>query len=179
MKDEAAFSIDFAAAYTVMAILFVCTFFTASNAISAGYTTGYADELNPIAEHLGDALLESPGIPGDWYMDPYNANNATAIGLSLDRPNVLSTYKIDGLCLYNASALKKALGLDDKGELYGLRIEIRSLDGSICRAVGYPLPPDTKDVCRSVRIATIKEQDGTFRNAAVTVYLWRKYVGTA
>ncbi len=177
MSDEAAFSIDFAAAYTVMAILFVCTFFTASNAIAARYTASYADELTPLAEHLGDQLLDSPGIPEDWYMGPSNAQNATVIGLSLDRPNVLSTYKIDGLCLYNASGLKKALGLADDGELYGLRIEIRSLDGTISSTVGYPLPPDTRDVCRSERRAAIKEQDGTLRNAAVTIYLWRKYVG--
>jgi hypothetical protein len=58
-----------------------------------------------------------------------------------------------------------------------LRIEIHSLDGTISSALGYPLPPDTKDVCKSERIATIKDQDSNFRNAVITIYLWRKYVG--
>jgi hypothetical protein len=177
--DDAAFSIDFTAAYTVLAILLVCVLFTATNVISARYTANYASELCPLAERLGDVLLKSPGEPDDWYMDPSGARNASMIGLSTGDPNVLSPYKMDGLYFYNASGLKKALGLDDGGELYGLRIEVCSLDGAISRTAGYPLPPDTKDVYRSNRVATIKEQDGTYRDAAVTIYMWRKDVGAS
>ena len=172
-----AFSVDFAAAYTVLAILLVCTFFTATNAISASLTRGYAAELVPLADSIGDALLKCPGEPSDWYMDPSSARSPDIIGLSTDDPNILSIYKVDGMNLYNASALKAALGLEDKGEQYGLRIEINSLDGTISRTAGYPLPPDTKDVCKSIRVATVKDQDGIYRDAAVNVYLWRKDVG--
>jgi hypothetical protein len=175
MDDNAAFSIDFAAAYTVLAVLLVCTFFTATNVISAGLTASYANDMAPLAESLGDVLLKSPGEPVDWYMGP--STNDSFIGLSTGDPNILSVYKIDGLCLYNATRIKKALGLADDGEEYGLRIEILSLDGAISRTAGYPLPPDTKDVCKSTRLAAIKEEDGTHRDAMVTVYLWRKDVG--
>jgi hypothetical protein len=175
--DDAAFSIDFAAAYTVLAILLVCTFFTATNAISARYTAGYADELRPLAERLGDVLLKSPGEPESWYMGPSNASDASIIGLSGGYPNLLSSYKMDGLCLLNATGLKGALGLADADECYGLRIAIESLDGAVSRTVGYPLPPDTKDVYKSYRIATIKEPDGTCRDARIIIYMWRKDVG--
>lgn len=175
--DDAAFSIDFAAAYTVLAVLLVCTFFTASNAISARYTASYADELRPLAERLGDILLKSPGEPEGWYMDPSSARSASIIGLSTGYPNVLSSYKMDGLYLFNATCLKEALRLADTDERYGMRIEIESLDGTVSRIVGYPLPPDTKDVYKSYRLATIKEPDGTCRDASVTIYMWRKDVG--
>jgi hypothetical protein len=175
--DDAAFSIDFAAAYTVLAVLLVCTFFTATNAISARYTAGYADELRPLAERLGDVLLKSPGEPAEWYMGPSNASNASIIGLSAGYPNLLSSYKMDGLYLFNATGLKGALGLADADGRYGLRIVIESLDGAVSRTVGYPLPPDTKDVYKSYRMAAIKEPDGTCRDARVTIYLWRKDVG--
>jgi len=171
------FSIDFAAAYTVLAILLVCTFFTATNAISAKYTASYASDLAPLAGSIGDALLKDPGEPRDWYMDPSSARNADRIGLSTGDPNVLSIYKIDGLHMYNASALKSALGLADEKGQYGLRIEIDSLDGTIVRTAGYPLPPDTKDVCKSVRLAAIKDQDSIYRAALVNIYLWRKDIG--
>lgn len=175
--DEAAFSIDFAAAYTILAILLVCTFFTATNAISAGYTASYTDELGPLAENLGDVLLRDTGDPEGWYTNPSGAMNASTIGLSTGDPNVLSPYKMDGLDLFNASRLKKAVGLSDDGELYGLRIEVHSLDDTISRTFGYPLPPDTKDAYRSNRIAAVKEPDGTYRVVAVAIYLWRKDVG--
>lgn len=172
--DDAVFSIDFAAAYTVLAVLLVCTFFTATNVISSRLTAGYAEELNPMAVRLGDVLLKTPGEPDDWYMGPGSHQN---IGLSTGDPNILSVYKIDGLYLYNASGLKKALGLGDDEGQYGLRIEISSLDGSISRSVGYPLPPDTKDVCKSTRLAAIVDQDNIHRDAVVNIYLWRKDVG--
>ncbi len=175
--DEAAFSIDFAAAYTILAILLVCTFFTATNAISARYTASYTDELRPLAENLGDVLLRDTGYPDDWYMDPSATGNTSTIGLSAGDPNVLSPYKMDGLYLFNASRLKKAVGLADDGELYGLRIEVHSLDGGISRTFGYPLPPDTKDVYRSNRIAAVKDPDGAYRDVAIAIYMWRKDVG--
>ncbi|WP_174590433.1 hypothetical protein [Methanocella conradii] len=175
--DDAAFSIDFAVAYTILAILLACTFFTATNAISVRYTASYAYDLGPLAESLGDALLRSPGEPQGWYIDPSSAHDASIIGLSAGDPNVLSTYKIEGLYFYNASGLKRALGLADEDGLYGLRVEIRSLDGIVNRTVGYPLPPDTRDVYVSNRIATIKKEDGTYRDAHVTIYLWRRHVG--
>lgn len=172
--DDATFSIDFAAAYTVLAVLLVCTFFTATNVMSSRLTASYAGELEPLTVSLGDVLLTTPGEPGDWYMGPGDSLN---IGLSGDNPNILSIYKIDGLFLFNASRLKKALGLEDDEGRYGLRIEINSLDGSISRTVGYPLPPDTKDVCKSTRLATIVDQDNIHRDATVNIYLWRKDVG--
>jgi hypothetical protein len=171
-----AFSVDFAAAYTVLAILLVCTFFTATNIMSAGLTAGYAGELDPLAGRIGDVLLKEPGEPSDWHMGPQAAGSPAIIGLSDGDPNILSVYKVDGLYMFNASALKKAVGLDDEGQ-YGLRIEIDSLDGTISRAAGYPLPPDTMDVCKSRRLAAIKDQDGIYREAEVNVYLWRKDVG--
>lgn len=172
-----AFSIDFAAAYTVLAILLVCTFFTATNVMSARLTAGYAEELTPLAGRIGDVLLKDPGEPSDWYMDPSSARSPAVVGLSAGEPNILSTYKIDGLYMYNASALKEAVGMKDEEGQYGLRIEIYSLDGSISRTAGYPLPPDTKDVCKSSRLAAIKDQDGIYRDAVLNVYLWRKDVG--
>ncbi|MDI6897134.1 hypothetical protein [Methanocella conradii] len=175
--DDATFSIDFAAAYAILAILLACAFFTATNLISAMYSASYADDLEPLAESLGDTLLRSPGEPDGWYIDPSAARNASIIGLSAGDPNVLSAYKLEGLYFYNASGLKEALGLVDESGLYGLRIEIKSFDGVLYRTAGYPLPPDTKDVCVSSRIATIKEEDGTYRDACVTLYLWRKHVG--
>jgi hypothetical protein len=177
--DEAAFSVDFAAAYTIIAALFICIFFVATNTVSPAFTASYSEELRPIAWQVGDELLKSKGVPDDWYMGPASAVNATAVGLSAGNFGVLSAYKIEGLYLFNASALKKSLGLEDREEGYGVRIEIRSLDGAISREFGYPLPPDTKDVCRSGRVATIREQDGTSREAALTVYLWRKNVGAS
>ena len=175
--DDAVFSIDFAGAYTVLALLLVCTFFTATNTISARYTAGYADELRPLAERLGDILLKTPGEPEDWYVGPANAANASIVGLSEGHPNLLSSYKMDGLYLFNASRLKAALGMADASESYGLRIEIDSLDGAVSRTAGYPLPPDTKDVYKACRIATVKEPDGTCRDAHVIIYVWRKDVG--
>jgi hypothetical protein len=175
--DDAAFSIDLAAAYTVLAVLLACVFFTATNTISARYTVSYTGELKPLAENIGDVLLKSTGAPGDWYMDPSSARNASIVGLSTGDSNVLSTYRMDGLYFFNASGLKKALGFVDHDEDYGLRFEIQSLDGVVSRAYGYPLPPDTKDVSVSRRIAAIMEQDGTCRDAVVTVFIWRKDVG--
>jgi hypothetical protein len=175
--DEAAFSVDLAAAYTIIAALLVCIFFTATNAISSGLTIGYSEELKPLVEQVGDVLLKSQGSPEDWYMGPSSASNATSIGLSGGRPGVLSTYRVEGLYFFNGTALKNMLGLEDTQEGYGLRIEIRSLDGVLSRDFGYPLPPDTMDVCKSERVAIIKEQDGTSREAAVAIYLWRKNVG--
>ncbi len=177
--DEAAFSIDFAVAYTILAVLLACTFFTATGLISTRYTASYAEDLEPLAESLGDTLLRSPGEPEGWYVDPSAAANASIIGLSEGRPNVLSAYRLDGLYLYNASGLKDALGLIDEGGVYGLRIEIKSLDGMENRTAGYPLPPDTRDVCVSRRVATIEEPDGTYRDACVTIYLWRRHAGAA
>jgi hypothetical protein len=175
--DDAAFSIDLAAAYTVLAVLLACIFFTATNTISARYTASYAVELKPLAENIGDVLLKSTGEPEDWYMDPSCARNASIAGLSTGDPNMLSTYRMDGLYFFNASGLKRALGFMDEREPYGLRVEIQSFDGVVSRAYGYPLPPDTKDVCVSRRVAAIMEQDGTCRDAAVTIYIWRKEVG--
>jgi hypothetical protein len=175
--DEAAFSVDFAAAYTIIAALLICIFFMATNAISSGFTASYSDELKPLVGQVGDLLLKSQGSPEDWYMGPSSALNATGIGLSDGHPGVLSAYKVEGLYFFNASALKNMLGLDDMEEGYGLRIEIRSLDGALSRDLGYPLPPDTMDVCKSERIAIVKEQDGTSREAAIAIYLWRKNVG--
>ncbi len=172
-----AFSIDFAAAYTVLAILLIGTFFTATNALSAGLTAGYAGELEPLAGRIGDVLLKEPGEPVDWYMGPRAAGSPVVIGLSDGDPNILSIYKVDGLCMFNATALKNAAGLYDEEGQYGLRIEINSQDGTIRRAAGYPLPPDTKDVCKSCRLAAIKDQDSIYRDAEVIVYLWRKDVG--
>lgn len=172
-----AFSIDFAAAYTVLAILLVCTFFTATNAISAGLTASYSGELEPLAERIGDVLLKDAGDPPDWYLSPPTSGSPNIIGLSTGDPNILSINKVDGLYMYNASALKKVVGLDDEKEQYGLRLEIYTIDGSISRTAGYPLPPDTKDVCKSVRLASIVDQDRIYRDATLVVFLWRKDVG--
>jgi len=172
-----AFSIDFAAAYTVLAVLLAGTFFTATNIMSAGLTAGYAGELAPLAGRIGDVLLKEPGEPSDWHMSPRSDGIQVAIGLSDGDPNIISIYKVDGLHMFNASALKKAVGLDDEAGQYGLRVEIDTLDGTISRAAGYPLPPDTKDVCKSCRLAAVRDQDGIYREAEVSVYLWRKDVG--
>lgn len=176
--DDGVFSIDFAIAYAVFAVLILLTFFTAMNAISVRYTASYANDLAPLAERTGDMLLGSTGTPQDWYMSPYAADNASLIGLSNGQPNVLSLGKVDGLGMINATRLKGLAGLPENDD-YGLRVEIRSSDGAVSRSAGYPLPPDTANVYKSTRIAVIKETDDLQRNAFVTIYLWRKDVGTA
>ena len=177
--DSGAFSLDFVAAYTVMAVLVLCAFFTATNIISVRYTDSYAGDITPIAENVGDLLLHGAGEPSTWYVDPGTAHEATRIGLSGGSPNIVLEEKVRALNFYNPQALKTVLGLSDTVGDYGLRIEVKSRDGTVSRSAGYPLPPDTKEVCKSVRTAVIEEPDGTDRTATVTVYLWRRSVGTA
>lgn len=172
-----AFTIDFVAAYAVLAVLLAGTFITATGAISTGLTMSYAGELAPVAGRVGDVLLHGTGDPEDWHVDPSHARSPRIIGLSTGDPNVISVQKADALCLYNASALKRAVGLVDEEGQYGLRVEIGAVDGSFFRSAGYPLPPDTKDVRKSVRIASIGDQDGIYRDAVLVVYLWRRDVG--
>jgi hypothetical protein len=170
---------DFVAAYSIMALLIICAFFTASNAISVRYTAGYSSDLAPIAGSIGDMMLKGSGEPSNWYLDPDIAHDAQRIGLSGGRPNVITEERIQGLYFYNPPALKAALGLSDPDDDYGLRLEIRSSDGAVSKYAGYPLPPDTMDVWKSTRAAAIEEFDGTYRSATLTVYMWRQDVGTA
>lgn len=175
--DKGAFSIDFVAAYSVLAVLILCAFFTATNIVSVRYTASYAGDIDRISENMGDVLLESAGEPTNWYIDPGTARGATRIGLSGGRPNVITEERIQALSFFNPPTLKTSLGLLDSDDEYGLRLEIES--GAFYRSAGYPLPPDTKDVGKSVRAAAIEEPDGTYRSATVTIYMWRKDVGTA
>lgn len=177
--DHGAFSIDFAAAYSVLAILILCAFFTATNIVSVRYTDSYAGDIDRISENVGDMLLKSTGEPSAWYMDPGTARNTTRIGLSGGSPNVITEERIQALGFFNPPLLKTDLGLSDSTDEYGLRVEIETGDGVFHKSVGYPLPPDTRDVSKSVRAAAIEEPDGTYRCATVTVYMWRKDVGTA
>jgi hypothetical protein len=179
MDDNGAFSIDFVAAYSIMALLILCAFFTATNAISVRYTAGYSGDLAPLAGNIGDMLLKSTGEPSNWYLDPDTARDANRIGLSGGKPNVITEERIQGLYFYSPSGVKAALGLSDPDDDYGLRIEIKSSDGAVSKSAGYPLPPDTRDVWKSSRAAAIEEFDGTYRSATLTVYMWRHDVGTA
>jgi hypothetical protein len=177
--DKGAFSIDFVAAYSVLAILILCAFFTATNIVSVRYTASYVGDIDQLTENVGDTLLKSAGEPSDWYIDPGTAQGVTRMGLSGGSPNIITEERIQGLSFFNPPTLKSALGLSDSSGMYGLRLEIASEDGMVHKSAGYPLPPDTKDVCKSVRAAAIEELDGTYRSASVTVYMWRKDVGTA
>lgn len=177
IDDKGAFSIDFVAAYSVLAILILCAFFVATNIVSVRYTTSYASDLDRLCENVGDTLLGTTGEPTTWYIDPGTARGATHIGLSGGSPNIITEERIQALSFFNPPTLKSMLGLSDYNDAYGLRLEIES--SASYRSAGYPLPPDTKDVCKSVRAASIEEPDGTYRSATVTVYMWRKDVGTA
>lgn len=177
IRDErGAFSIDFVAAYSVLIALILCAFFAASNVVSVRYTASYANDLAPLVENVGNGLLHGQGEPREWYVDPAVARTAKGIGLSGGAPNVLTEDRIGALSFYDPPALRGILGLSEE---YGLRLEIRSNDGAISRSSGYLLPPDTKDVCKSIRAASIESPDGTYRSATMIVYLWRKNVGTA
>ena len=44
--DNGAFSIDFVAAYSVLAVLILCAFFTATNIVSVRYTASYAGDID-------------------------------------------------------------------------------------------------------------------------------------
>ncbi len=177
--ENGVFSIDFVAAYSVLAVLILCAFFTATNIVSVRYTASYAGDIDRISDNVGDMLLKSAGEPSTWYIDPGTARGATRIGLSGGSPNVITEERIQALSFFNPPTLKSVLGLSDSADEYGLRVEIKSGDGAFYKSAGYPLPPDTKDVCKSVRAAAIEEPDGTYRCATVTVYMWRKDVGTA
>ena len=135
--------------------------------------------LSGLTENVGDMLLKSAGEPSTWYIDPGTARAASRIGLSGGSPNVITEERIQALSFFNPPSLKSVLGLSDSSDEYGLRVEIKSADGAFYKSAGYPLPPDTKDVCKSVRAAAIEEPDGTYRGATVIVYMWRKDVGTA
>lgn len=177
--DSGVFSIDFVAAYSVLAVLILCAFFTATNIVSVRYTASYADDLSLISENMGDMLLKNTGEPSTWYIDPGTARSATSIGLSGGSPNVITEERIQALSFFSPPSLKPLLGLSDSTDQYGLRVEIGSGDGTFYKSAGYPLPPDTKDVYKSVRAAAIENPDGTYRGATVIVYMWRKDVGTA
>jgi hypothetical protein len=177
IDDTGAFSIDFVAAYTVLAILILCAFFTATNIVSVRYTASYAGDLDRLSENVGDTLLMTAGEPATWYIDPGTARGATRIGLSGDGPNIITEERVQALSFFNPPELKTVLGLSDSNDEYGLRLEIES--DKFVKTAGYPLPPDTKDVCKSVRVSAIEEPDGTYRSATIIVYMWRKDVGTA
>ncbi len=177
--DNGAFSIDFVAAYSILAVLILCAFFTATNIVSVRYTASYAGDIDLMADNIGDMLLKNTGEPSTWYIDPGTARGAICIGLSGGSPNVITEERIEALNFFSPPSLKSVLGLSDSVDEYGLRVEIKSGDGTFYKSAGYQLPPDTKDVCKSVRAAAIEEPDGTYRGATVTVYMWRKDVGTA
>jgi hypothetical protein len=175
--DSGSFTIDMIAAYTFMIILIVSVFFTASNSISTALTRQYADELQPFAENIGDMLLKGRGSPENWHSDPISSGNVTLIGLSAGSPNILSERKVAALGHFNSSALARVIGLNDYDNRYGLRIEVLSNDGTIIMASGHVLKNGTKNAFISRRVAVIEQDDGTYKNAILTVYLWREYVG--
>ena len=179
MDDRGAFSIDFVAAYTVLAILALCAIFTATNMVSVRFTNSYAGDITPLAENIGDTLLRSTGEPVNWYLDPGTARSATSIGLSGGNPNIILAEKLQGLSFYNPQALSSLLGVTNNSSDYGVRLEIVSNDGTVSAAAGYQLSPDTVQVGKTVRIAAIEYPDGTYKDATMTVYLWRNSVGTA
>ena len=155
--ENGAFSVDFVAAYSVLAILILCAFFTATNIVSVRYTASYADDLALVSENVGDMLLKGTGEPSTWYIDPGTARDATRIGLSGGSPNVITEERVQALSFFNPPTLKSVLGLSDSDDEYGLRLEIES--GVFFKSAGYPLPPDTKDVFKSIRAAAVEEPD--------------------
>jgi hypothetical protein len=132
-----------------------------------------------MAEKTGDLLAVSPGSPEGWHISPDLARGALLIGLSDGRPCILSEEKVYALGFFNDSGLFRHLGLDDAEQYYGIRIEVSANDGSIRVASGYIIDDGTMDVCRCVRLVTIRDSNGDEKGGKLVIYLWRKYAGTA
>lgn len=181
MSDDSGgvFTIDFMAGYGIFIVLLTIVLYFAISAVSGCFTWSYAAELRPMANEVGDVLAMSPGSPQGWHMSPSLARGAAFIGLSDGLPCILSEEKVYALGFFNDSELFSHLGLDDSEHYYGIRIEVSTDDGSIRVASGYIVDDGTMDVCRSIRLVTIRDANGDEKGGKLVIYLWRKYAGTA
>lgn len=173
------FALDFLAGYGIFLVLLAMVFYYSTNSVSVQLTRSYAEELRPLAEQVGDVLVESPGSPPDWDLSPAMARGVSILGLCDGRPRILSSDKVYALGFFNDSELCKHLMLDDSENYYGIRIEISTDDGSITVASGYIVDDGTMDVCKSLRLVTIRDPEGEEKNGKLIVRIWRKYEGSA
>lgn len=179
MDDIGAFSIDLVAGYTILIILLVTGFVSGINLLSSSLSGAYSIETIPIAASACDVLVSAEGSPIDWYRDPRAAHNASCIGLTVGRPNILSRDKIEALCFLNASELASVIGIVNEDNPVGFRIEALPHDGSPATATGFPVPASARDVSKASRLAVIENDDGTYTGITINVYLWRERAGSA
>ncbi|MCD1294813.1 hypothetical protein CUJ83_07350 [Methanocella sp. CWC-04] len=179
MDDKGSFTIDFIAACTLLIIVMIGVYYSGMNMVAARFTDSYASELQPLADRICDMLVRSPGYPQDWHNDPSSADNASYIGLSSGKPNLLSDDKIRALSFFNAATVRQVFGIEDRDNEYGLHIEVISKDGTVIKSCGSAILPHTKNVAISTRAAAIEQEDGTYRNALIKVFVWREHVGSA
>ncbi|CAJ36045.1 hypothetical protein [Methanocella arvoryzae] len=173
-----AFSLDLVIALGILiAWIGAAVLFTMST-LAVEYTDQYSVGLKPLAERIGDTLVESPGAPNGWHLSPDLARGATIIGLSDGSPCILSSEKVYSLSFFNATELGRHLALDDSENTYGIRIEVSTDDGSISVASGYVVDDGTLDVVKSTRLVLIRQPDGVERSGKLIVLLWREHAGT-
>lgn len=173
-----AFSIDLLVAMGLLFAVMVPAVLASYNSMSWQFSENSGAGLQPLAEHIGDMLVESPGSPPDWYTTPDIARGTTIIGLSDGSPCILSSEKVASLCFFNATELGRRLALDDAENAYGFRIEVVSDDGAISVAAGNMPGQGTLNVARSVRLSVIRQPDGETHSGKVIVLLWREHTGT-
>jgi hypothetical protein len=179
MDDKGAFSIDLTAGYILLIIMLVTGFISGINLLSTSLSGAYSIETIPVAASACDVLVTGTGDPADWHRDPRAAHNASCIGLSAGRPNILSRDKIEALCFLNASELAAIIGIVSDDNPVGFRIEALPHDGSPATLVGYPVPASARDVSKATRLAAIENDDGTYTWITINVYAWRERTGSA
>ena len=176
--DGGVFTIDLIAGYGIFVVMLAAAFCVATSVISRSLTEDYAGELRPLAKEASDMLILNLDSPPGWYTTPSLTGEVKSIGLSDGRPGILSADKINALGLFNGSELIRHLGMDDPDRDYGIRIEVRTDDGSLSVAAGYKAE-GAADVYKCTRIVAIRCADGGERSGKLVVYLWRRYEGTA
>ena len=172
------FSLDLLVAFGLLIAILVPAVILTMGTMSWQYTYHYSRELQPLAEHIGDTLIKSPGTPPGWYMTPDRARGLVILGLSAGSPCIISSEKVYSLSFFNAPELSRHLALDDSENTYGVRIEVSADDGSISVASGYIVDEGTMDVAKAIRLVTIRQPDGVERNGKLIVLLWRERTGT-
>lgn len=172
------FSLDLLVAFGLLVAILVPAVILSMGTMSWQYTYYYSQDLQPLADRIGDTMIKSPGSPPGWHTTPDSARGTVILGLSDGPPCIISSEKVYSLSFFNAPELSRHLALDDSENTYGIRIEVSADDGSIFVASGYIVDEGTMDVAKTIRLVTIRQPDGVERNGKLIILLWRERTGT-
>jgi len=152
VKKAQLFAMDLVVAMITFLFVIIAAFYTHDYAFEQIYLWEERVDLLRVNHYLAGALLENPGIPGDWYRineSDFNGGNISSLGLSIsgsvnDTQTKMSSTSLmnSGLDMIDSDKLDRLVELNDThynefknilgvvGPSYDFNIEFRTWNGT-------------------------------------------------